>query len=99
MMTPTKKRNAHLEIAMLLAEKGLDAIPDTKTLLQQKLVQVGTLTTFKKLYSNWGGMISTLKKVHPDLMNIATQKNIPAPKAKPAVKPAVKKGKVNGKDI
>ena len=99
MITPTTKRKAHAEVAMLLAEKGLEAIPDVKSLLQNNLVHIGTISTFKKIFSNYGSMISTLERSHPDLMKVARKENAPAPKAKPAVKPAVKKGKVDGKDI
>ena len=93
MITPTTKRKAHAEVAMLLAEKGLDAIPDVKSLLKNKLTYIGTLSTFKKIFSNYGSMISVLERSHPDLMKIARENNAPAPKAKPVVKPAAKKEK------
>ena len=93
MITPTKKRLAHAEVAMLLAEKGLDNIPDVGSLLSYKMNYINNMQTFKNIFSNYGGMISVLEKSHPDLMEIARHKTAPAPKAKPAVKPAVKKEK------
>lgn len=93
MITPTKKRLAHAEVAMLLAEKGLDNIPDTATLLNHRMSYINNIQTFKNIFSNYGSMILALDNSHPDLMEIARQKNAPAPKAKPAVKSAVKKEK------
>lgn len=93
MITPTKKRLAQEEVAMLLAEKGLDQIPDVKSLLENRLTYIGNIATFKKIFSNYGSMIATLERVHPDLMALAVKKEeLPKSKAKPAPK-AVKKEK------
>lgn len=96
MITPTKKRLAQEEVAMLLAEKGLDQIPDVKSLLENRLTYIGSMTTFKKVFSNYGTMIAILERAHPDLMALAVKKEEtpvpPKPKAKPAPK-AVKKEK------
>lgn len=109
MITPSKKAKVFLEVAMLLSEEGLDKITDLPTLLSYKsrLVYLRSKRTFKQCFGNWGSMVSTLRKRHPDLIQLAeTPKSKPEPKtapkvapkpkaaAKPAVKkPAVKQGK------
>jgi len=101
MITPTKKRLVCEELAMLFAEHGHKNIPDIKTLLTYSPVYMSTLREFKAIFKgNWGSMLTTLEKTHPDLMNLAKDKVVkvtPAAKpkatAKPAAKPAVKKEK------
>ena len=101
MITPTRKRKIRQEVAMLLAEHGLDKITDAKTLLHYPMEHMSTHATFKKIFKNWGSLVASLKVSHPDLMEMAESKAKPAPKAtpkpkaaaKPAAKSAVKKGK------
>lgn len=101
MLTPTRKRKIRDEVAMLLAEEGLDKITDTKTLLTYNLATMATIGTFKKAFGNFGTMIASLEQTHPELMEMAANKSKPTPKAtpkpkaaaKPAAKSAVKKGK------
>ena len=105
MITPTKKRIVYKEVADLFAKEGASNIPDIKTLLTYNITSCNNITTFKKVFKNWGTMVSILNKVHPNEMEQAESK--PAPKAtpkpkaaikpkaeaKPAAKSAVKKGK------
>lgn len=103
MITPTKKRIIHKEVAELFAKEGVDKIPDVKTLLTYDIKSMNTMPMFRKVFINFGEMMRVLRKAHPDLMKKAasTPKVTPKPEAetkpkaeaKPAAKPAVKKGK------
>lgn len=96
-VTPTKKRLIRNEVAMLLAEKGLDSITCVTDLLEHDMTYMKSRTTFKKVFkgTNWGTFLASLRVTHPELMELAENKKTPTPKAKakPATKVASKKEK------
>lgn len=88
-----KKRLIIKEIAMAFAEHGLNAIPDSRALLNLQLRYLSKRRTYEKAFRNWGNMMRMLEKNHPDLMALAAEVDAPKAESKPAVKPAAKKGK------
>ena len=96
LVTPTRKKVAYEQVAMLLAEHGLEKISDVKTLLTYDIPSVNTMNDFKKIFSNWGNMIRALELTHRELMELAKAPKVQPkvqPKAKPATKVASKKEK------
>jgi hypothetical protein len=101
LVSSSRKKLILEEVAMAFAEHGVEALPDSKALLDLRLKYMSKRTTYRKVFKNWGSMLRVLEQRHPELMELARNKSKPAPKAtpkpkaaaKPAAKSAVKKGK------